>query len=145
MKNASQLFVGLLSAIGSAILVLAAASLALVEGGAISSVLPTITETQPVMATTSEATGQSATLITQTPTTPAATATPACGKPDGWMEYTVQSGDTIDLLVTQSQISQEEFLRANCFHSASVRLEPGWVVYLPPTVSISPTATATLT
>jgi LysM repeat protein len=153
MKSTSQLFVGLLSATGSILLVLAAASLALLEGGVspFQTIPPTETQAQPqpVIPTASSTPGLSVTVVTVTPQIPPTvmpTGTPSCtDKPVDWITYTIQAGDTIDSLVEQSAVSREDFLKANCFRNAPARLEPGWVVYLPPNVSATTTITATLT
>lgn len=145
MKNASQLFLGLLSAVGTTVLVLSAASLALLEGGAgIAPAAVPATQT-PVSVTASPL--PIVNVSTPLAVTMTATATPTealhCqNTPADWAPYAVQPGDTITSLVTQSGAAMDEFLKANCFVSATLRLEPGWVVFLPPT---APTATVTMT
>ena len=145
MKNASQLFLGLLSAVGTTVLVLSAASLALLEGGAgIAPAAIPATQT-PVSVTASPL--PIVNVSTPLAVTMTATATPTealhCqNTPADWAPYAVQPGDTITSLVTQSGAAMDEFLKANCFVSATLRLEPGWVVFLPPT---APTATVTMT
>ncbi len=144
MKNAGQLFLGFASAIGSTILILAAASLALLEGGA---GLPTLVPATPTDTPISIAASPMPILVVTAtqPSTPTITPTEEIhcqDTPKDWLPYTVQSGDSIASLVKQSGVSTETFLKANCFMTAGLRLEPGWVVFLPPT---APTATATTT
>jgi LysM repeat protein len=147
MKNASQLFVGLLSAIGSAMLVFAAATLALLEGGG-GPPVPVFPSPTPIVISTSNlALNQSITppsTSTFTPTS-APTEVNPCPHPKDWIKYTIQSGDTIDSLVEQTQVSKEDFLKGNCFRSASIPLEPGWTVYIPAPAASTPTEMPTET
>jgi hypothetical protein len=147
MKNAVQFFVGLLSAVGSALLVISAISLALVEGGTIPTLVPNTTELIASPTNQSQAVGQVMTVTPQITLTAtlAMTPTSTCPKPKDWVEYTIQGGETIDSLIEQSSVSKDDFLKANCFRSAPAQMVPGSVVYLPPPKSTSPTATITET
>lgn len=132
MKNLRQVFMGLLTAIGSALLVLMAASLALAEGGKMAE-LPVLNNTPTI--TVSPLPG-----ITL-PVLPSATPTlepTRCQPPSGWSQYTVQAGDTLDSLATQAGLTGEALTTANCLRSPS--LPVGSIVYLP-VVNTTPTET----
>lgn len=143
MKNSGQLLAGLFTAAGTAILVLAAASLALLEGGAaVALVAATFTPGAPTFTPL-----PSMIVNVPKPNTPTITPTEEIfckDTPGDWLPYTVQQGESIASLVVKSGTTTEAFLKANCFKSESQPLEPGWVVYLPPTAP-SPTPTNTPT
>lgn len=146
MKTLRQLFTGLLTAIGSSLLVLAAGSLALAEGGiapalplTLSPVAPAITASpsQTIAPSATPAPGQTL-QPTQTYTS---TATPTemftCQKtPKDWVPYVVKAGDTLDTLAAQTNQTPDAILAANCLLSPT--LLDGTILYLPFT---NPTAT----
>lgn len=124
MKSLGQLLLGLLMAAGSSLLVLAAASLALVEGEFRSSV-PGTTPAQP------SATGPALTQTTRTPftLTPTQAQPTTCPTPDGWSPYVVQPGDTLESLAEQVNLTADQIKKANCLSSTS--LIPNTILYLP--------------
>lgn len=72
------------------------------------------------------------------PPTPAQVAEVTCtGPPSGWIEYTIQTGDTLTALALTSGSSVTELQRANCL--ADERLIAGALFYLPQ-IPPSPTA-----
>lgn len=125
MKGIGQLFVGLITALGTSLLVLAAASLAITEGGL--SRLPTPAIPTPVVDTLPEQPQVPTTISLPTATQPQPT---ACPVPEGWEEYVVQIGDTMEGLAEQNQITPEELKEKNCWTSSSNPL-PGTILYLP--------------
>jgi LysM repeat protein len=67
--------------------------------------------------------------------------TPECGRPEGWVLYTVQPGDTLESLAARTGTSIHWLAQANCLPTYIIY--PGqqiWLPFLPPT----PTATFTL-
>lgn len=152
MKSIGQLFVGLLSAAGSSLLVLAAVTLSIVEGQVQVLPLP-VTSTLPPQPQETDAV-----LPTQanTPTRAAPTPTPSCDLPAGWRVYTIQSGDTLAGLAEKYGIEKEDLYKKNCLENDT--LLPGYKLYIPPAVgtssvtptlattqTLNPTLTATLT
>jgi LysM repeat protein len=143
MKHLGQLFVGLITAAASSLVVLAAASLAILEGSL--NVLPS--PTAPPTHTPQP--GETIT-IAPSPTVPEAAVettrqpTPtACPIPAGWTAYTVQIGDTLESLAEIAGISVDEIYQKNCLPSRT--LVVGSILHLPvptptPTVSQIPTA-----
>src|SRR5512144_542228 len=108
MKSASQFFLGLLTAVGSSAIILAAAALALLEGGAgvLSAPPNTATPTVPVASPPSAplngvTPSPNASPRTATPThviimQPSATQVSTCPDvPKDWPAYIVQDGDTV--------------------------------------------------
>jgi hypothetical protein len=151
MKSIKQLCLGLLTALSSTILVLAAASLALLESGAGPLQLPL--ETTPAPTSSGALTNPTVDLspmpipgLTSSPTpnpvvSPSITPTEdknfACPfRPDNWVSYIIQNGDTIDSLAARVMQSPATILKNNCLTVPS--LMPGYELYLP---YISPTAT----
>lgn len=136
IKNVRQLFFGILSALASAMLVLAAASLTLVEAGGVDALrvtAPAWTATAPLMRTpdaqaTSANTVQATLAVQPSPT--------ACPQPANWQVYTVQPGDDLSVLAQNAGVSLESVLRANCMISAA--LMPNTTLFLP---SVGPTYT----
>ncbi|MBK6768986.1 MAG: LysM peptidoglycan-binding domain-containing protein [Ardenticatenales bacterium] len=51
-----------------------------------------------------------------------------CGRPPGWVEYTVQPGDTLSLLAQRSTVDVATLMRANCL--ASDAIFAGRLLYL---------------
>lgn len=127
MKSAGQFFLGILSAIGTSLLVLSAASLALVEGGSVISnaTLPGATAALP---TAVEVTNASGSLETLTPTAVQVQPT-ACPTPEGWTRYVVQPGDTLEAIAAQAGIDLEQVQKANCL--AGTSLFPNTTLFLP--------------
>ena len=72
--------------------------------------------------------------ILKTPTpaqaNPTVTATIACAKPTGWLEYTVQAADTLAKLAARAAITQGQLREGNCL--LSDELVAGTLLYLPP-------------
>lgn len=135
MKQLGQLFVGLITAAASSLLVLAAASLALLEGSL--NILPSPT----ALPSNTPMPGETVTIMPPTPKEPGApspTAQPTtCSFPAGWRPYTVQVGDTLESLAEMAGISADEIYQKNCLPSRSLVI--GSLLYLP-----LPTPTATL-
>lgn len=136
MKNLREIFRGVLFALLTALIVLGALTLSLVEGMT-GPTLPTETPFELptyLLAQTPIATG----IATFTPT-----ATTTCPKPAGWVEYVVQFGDDLDRLALEAGLSTVELREANCLLSAE--LVAGAVLFLPQpsqTVSSTPSPTA---
>lgn len=136
MKSIGQLFVGLLSAIGTSLLVLAAASLALLEGGTALSLPPTPV---PTVITATAAPGvptASPVAATATPTATQVERTP-CPQPAGWTPYLVQPGDTLESIAAQINAQVQDLMKGNCLSGSS--LYPNTTLFLP----FSATATST--
>jgi LysM repeat protein len=68
---------------------------------------------------------------------------PLCtpSSPGGWLAYTIQTGDTLSQLVAGSGVPLEAVLRANCL-DAAYPPGAGTVIYLPPSLTLTPTAGA---
>lgn len=127
MKSTGQFFLGILSAIGTSLLVLSAASLALMEGssGIATAVLPGPTAAIP---TAVAVTNPGGSLETLTPTAIQVQPT-ACPTPEGWTRYVVQPGDTIEAIAAQAGIDVEQVQKANCLVGSS--LFPNTTLFLP--------------
>ena len=113
-----------------------------------SEVVPTITPTltltytptstpQPSITPTST---PSAT-ITDTPTRPIEVCRPQ--RPEGWIEYIIQRGDTLSALAVRAGITLERLMRANCL-TQDAPIVVGQRIYLPrlvsrPTPTLQPT------
>lgn len=153
MNAVRQVLLGLLSAVGSSLLVVAAMSLALAEGIRPVAVIPILTNTPsltlavtlaPAATTTTPAPGLT---VEPTETRPfLLTATveqpTICAVPANWQPYIVQYGDRLEDLAVQYGTTVEEIIQANCMDSAS--LVPGVVLYLPKLLATA-TVTVTLT
>lgn len=77
-----------------------------------------------------------------TPHTPEASPTPTstpalCRWPVGWRPYTVEEGDTLELLASAARSSVYLLMQGNCLVSS--RVQPGDVLYLPPEAFARPT------
>lgn len=138
MKSLGQLLMGLLTAASSSLLVLAAASLALAEGGVNLSVRPTSSST-PASVIASPIPGQTIAATRLIPATNTPTEAAHCQTPKDWSAYTVQPGDTLESLSAQSGLSTIDILKMNCLLSNT--LLPNTILYLPFT---NPTATETV-
>jgi LysM repeat protein len=71
-----------------------------------------------------------------------------CPKPDGWVTYVMQSGDSLEALASQRQTDLGEVMGANCLTLPGAL--PGSTIFLPPppptlTSTITPTSTITRT
>jgi LysM repeat protein len=64
------------------------------------------------------------------PTATIATETEPCSKPEGWITYTIQSGDTLYALAARFGVSVQEIQQVNCMGSSTL-LEVGKTIYLP--------------
>lgn len=149
MKLLGQISVGIFSALGSSLLVLAAILLSLTEGGAIAApVIPTeMINPTTILQPTSDL------VITPTITRLLViTATPVpiviCPIPAGWLPYTLESGDTLAALAARHTTSIEQIQKGNCLIGST--LLPGTILYLPPpepspTITETATQTATIT
>jgi len=72
------------------------------------------------------------------PHTPTPTQTVApCVWPVGWRPYTVQAGDTLNLLASAANSTPYLLRQANCLDTGDIK--PGDVVYLPPIAFMTPT------
>lgn len=141
MKSLGHLFLGILTAAGSGLLVVAAISLALVEGGTGRANVPT---TAPSLTATIAAILTPAGGVTLQPTaTQVITTAPDTYKcsqtPPDWVKYTVQSGEDLSAIAARVGVTAEKLMEKNCMKSAT--LEPGWILSVP----FIPTETATLT
>lgn len=135
MKNLREAVCGLVFALLTAMLVLGALTLSLVEGKSAPDLPPLPTETPfelptflPIQATQIPFTR-----------TPGATPTITCPKPAGWVEYIVRQRDTLEDLALRANLSTSQLLNANCLLSAD--LVAGAILFLPPfslTVTGSP-------
>jgi LysM repeat protein len=134
MKSVGQLFLGLLTALASSLLVIAAASLSLLEGGGFRAAQqPTNTVAANVTRlATSVFIEATATLIPQTPT-------PSCSYPQGWIAYTILQSDTLSKLAADWGVSADVLYEKNCLLSES--LVVGSTLYHPE--KATPTATLT--
>ncbi len=142
MNMLRNLFTGLITALGSTVVVIGALSLALTEGYTFA--VPT-TPPAPLEASATPLPGQTALPTRPSPTaqrllvTATAPLATTCPAPQGWQPYMVQTGDTLESLAARYKTTAEELRQANCLVARS--LLPGTILYLPP---IPPTATATL-
>ncbi len=143
MNGLRQLFLGLLIALGSVLLIFGAASLAVVEGTSVAFVpsaspgLPGITPS-PILENQPEPLQTPIPTLTRTYTATAPQPT-SCPVPDGWVAYTVQPGDSLSALAERMNLSPDQILKANCMSSSS--LMPDTILYLPytaPTNTVPP-------
>lgn len=142
MNALRNIFTGLITALGSTILVIGALSLALTEG--YSFALPTLAPvTQEASATIPPGATLAPARSTATAQPVLVTATPVvattCPAPQGWNPYIVQTGDTLRALADRFRVSAADLKMANCLITQT--LLPGTILYLPP---MPPTATPTL-
>ncbi len=146
MRDARQVFWGIITALISIALLFGVFSISLVEGNmrqTVPTLPPTSTSTpiaQPSPSLTYSVTPLPAIITPTLPATITSTLplTPTnCPPPSGWRSYTIQPGDTLDGLALQVKKTSAEISQANCLGSAG--LSTGLVIYLPPV----PTGTAT--
>jgi LysM repeat protein len=135
MNSLRQLSAGILTAIGSSLLVLAAISLALLEGQTGVAI--------PIQF--SPTTGTEATAAAPIPgvTVPAISPTTSgsgCqAPPAGWSPYAIQLGDTLESLAALAGVTTEEIIKVNCLQSNALPF--GGTLYLPlvaPTNTLPP-------
>jgi LysM repeat protein len=147
MNSLRQLSAGILTAIGSSLLVLAAISLALLEGqiGAASpiQVSPTAvleeTAAAPVEGVSVPGTPGGVASPTIPPVAPTAPGTGCPAAPAGWSPYTIQSGDTLESLAALAGVTTAEIIKVNCLIVTGLR--PGITLNLPivaPTNTVPP-------
>jgi LysM repeat protein len=138
MKSVGQLFLGLLTALASSLLVIAAASLSLLEGGGLNAPQqPTNTLAANVTRLATSAFMEvTSTFVPQTPTA-------SCPYPEGWNPYTILQSDTLDTLAEEWGIAPQLLYDKNCLLSES--LVVGSNLYHPEkttsTLTITPLAT----
>ncbi len=101
--------------------------------------LPTVqlTTLPQVPATQQSAGGSGGAIVppgTPTGLVPANGPATACPLPAGWIEYTVQAGDTISELALRASTTVDKLLVANCLVNANV-LDVGQKLYLPPNLA----------
>jgi LysM repeat protein len=157
MKALRELLLGVITTGASIVLVVGAILLTITEGmssasvqtGAASTTLPTFTlgvnrTSQSHPKSTPKTPSPTGTYLPSPSVTPTAfpTANGTCSLPDGWNQYTIMSGDSIDSLANYYGIDQENLMSANCLVSRS--LLPGTILFVPPFVpSSTPTARPT--
>jgi len=151
MKSVQSLLGGMLAALVTGLLVLGALTLSLTESNL------RVEPAPPTAAATLGPAGETLTVPPLLPPTPAEpgssptpwplpaqpTPLPICLPPQGWLQYTVQPGDTLAGLAGQHQIGIELLRSANCLLSDD--LLPYTYIYLPPgqpLISSTPTLTA---
>ena len=77
---------------------------------------------------------------------PLPTKTPVpCGPPPGWIQYTVQSGNTMYSLSQAYGVSISQLQRANCMSSSQYNLTVGQRIWVPNVITRTPLPTATRT
>ena len=139
MKSFSQLALGVITAAGSSLMVLAAILLSLAEGSTVTTPTPSqvanvvtpLTILSPNQTIFPTVTVNGVIVVTATDMPPM-----QCPTPPGWSAYTLVSGDTLEALAARSAITIEQIREANCLLSST--LLPGTILYLPPSVP-SPT------
>lgn len=138
MKSIGQLFVGLITAIASSLIVLSATLLSTIEGQLpIAPVLPTNTRQAIV-----QEFNPIETVEVNTPTLPPPpTATPSCAYPKGWVAYIILSGDTLESLAEKSGTTVEDLYTGNCLEGKSLVISAKLYLPPPPTVTVTPTKT----
>ncbi len=143
MRTARQIASGLLIALASIGIILGGLSLSLAEGGLAGRVPASPTVPSPTWMPSSAftATDTSAAIATELSLTPTFTFTPPptpvnCPPPVGWLAYTVQPGDTLDLLAFRYHTSAEAIVQANCLLSTTI--PAGSFLYLPPIPTATP-------
>ena len=134
MKSIGQLFLGLVTALASSLLVLSAASLSLLEGGG--QITPQ-TPTTTLLA--NQAKLEISLPVVTTPTPIPMTPTPACPAPEGWITYVIGPGDTLESLAQEWGTTSDVLYKKNCLLSQS--LAAGYTLYRPPKVTPSVTFT----
>lgn len=148
--GSSSVFLGVLAAGLSIVIVLGSILLAFTEGGQTTSfaAFPTLESvdsstpsTQITAPPANTATSNPSSTPTPNPTRPptlAPTGTLAplsdpelCDPPPGWQAYTIQQSDTLNKLSASNGLTAQQLADANCLTES--RLIPGTLLYLPPT------------
>ncbi|MCL4562466.1 MAG: LysM peptidoglycan-binding domain-containing protein [Chloroflexi bacterium] len=138
MTHLRQALNGFVAAILSSAIVLGSLSLTIAEGNSRPSTpVPQATATEtllpPQPGSTSIFTAQPSPTFTMTATIqPPA----SCPPPQGWVAYTIQSGDTLGALAQIFKVTPDQLSKANCLFSDN--LLPGAILYVPDS---TPTAT----
>jgi LysM repeat protein len=136
MKSVQQLLLGLISAVGTSLLVLGAFSLALAEDSTrIAAVLSTVPAVPSPSATTSTG-DRPAITLTASATLPPIQPT-ACPTPAGWVPYVIQPGDTLEALAEAYGLTPAKIRSMNCL--SGITLIPNAILHLP---AVGPTLTA---
>jgi LysM repeat protein len=138
MQSLRQVGGGLLLGIFSIVTVVGAISLALAEGNAIPTVVPSATSVPPTsvpvatlqLSTEIPAPSPTATILVATPPEPI-----TCQPPVGWFAIAVQPGETLESLAAIHRTTVEQLKSSNCL--VSDELVSGTILYMPP----NPTAT----
>jgi LysM repeat protein len=153
MKQLGHLILGLLTAAGSFVTVVAALLLSLAEGPTLTAAItqvPSLTAPGGLMTPLPGATQPPTRAASPTLTAPQQA---NCPVPEGWVPYVVEAGDQLDTLAARAGITSERLFAANCLFSAT--LLPNTILYLPharptntlvvalPTVAGTNTATPT--
>lgn len=141
MKSIGQLFLGLLTALGSSVLVIAATSLSLLESGVEIAQAPTAIATL----TTQEPALEPLLPEQPTPTQVPATATSACPYPEGWVVYAIVPGDTLESLAQEWNTAAATLYEGNCLPSVSLVAGTNLYHPLPSTATSTATETAAAT
>ena len=143
MRTARQIVSGLLIALASIAIILGGLSLSLAEGGLAgrAPASPTVPSPTWMPSTPFPITDTAVAIATELSLTPTFTFTPPptpinCPPPFGWLAYTVQSGDTLNLLAFRYNTSTIVIVQANCLLSTT--LLPGSILYLPPVPTATP-------
>jgi len=137
MKNIGRLFLGLLTALTSSLLVISAVSLSLLEGKFQATPQPaasTLPENQPTQPEVELSMQPTPTLVRLTPTL-------VCTVPEGWKPYMISPGDTLESLAQEWGTTSDILYQMNCLPSPS--LAAGYILYHPP--QPTPTVTFTMT
>lgn len=147
MNNNRQVFIGFLTALLSAAVIMGSLSLSLSESGLKLAMQITSTRTRGPRLSTITRTMKATTVILGEPsvipifTTPITfTPTPmftftlvpppaSCPPPVGWSPILVQTGDTLDNLAQQYNATTDELILANCLFTEE--LIPGTILYVP--------------
>jgi LysM repeat protein len=69
------------------------------------------------------------------------TTTPTCRPPNGWLVYTVRSGETLDSIAARYRVNVSLLMEANCLSSPVVY--PGQPLFVPPPVVVPTTVVPT--
>ncbi|GEM_PF-1112638 len=152
MKTSGQALLGVLAAILSSLLVFGSLVVSLAEGDMLISFLPTVTST-PTHPPVTQKPGEPT--FTPSPTSlPSATETMVtpvrpCDFPAGWVQITVNVGDTWESIASRYSITPEQLKSANCMEEFVNGLPPTvvviWVPYSTPTPTPSSTPVPTAT
>jgi LysM repeat protein len=140
MRDARQVFWGIVTAVISIALLLGGFSLSLIEGNMR---LQTPTLLNPTLPPTITLTRQPSPSLVDSPPplpriwTPTLPPPPTnCPPPSGWLPYIVQPGDSLDGLALRFKKTSAEISQANCLVTSG--LLPGLMVYLPPLPTQTP-------